>query len=107
MAESKVFDWVASELERRTPLSSLEARGTLRLVLKDAGLDVSSVAAYQMDVVLKRLMPAALTKRRVADAASLCAELAADLTNSAVAASPARDTAYDVFERLEGSRSKK
>ncbi len=107
MAESKVFDWVAGELQRRTQLSSLEARGTLRLVLKDAGLDATSVAAFQMDVVLKRLMPAALTKRRVAGAPELCAALAADLSSAAIASGPAKDTAYDVFERLDGGRSKK
>jgi hypothetical protein len=107
MAESKVFDWVAMELQRRTHLSSLEARGTLRLVLKDAGLDVSSVATFQMDVVLKRLMPSALRKRRVTDAAEICAALAADLAGADVDAGPAKDTAYDVFERLDGRRSKK
>lgn len=106
MAESDVFVWVAGELERRTHLSRLEARGTVRLVLKDAGLDPTSVAAYQMDVVLKRLMAAALSKRKVGDAAILCAALAQELKESAAGSSPSRETAYDVFERLEGGESK-
>jgi hypothetical protein len=102
MAESEVFVWVASELESRTALSRLEARGTVRLVLKDAGLDPNSVAAFQMDVVLKRLMPAALTKRKVEDAAELCAALAAALKDSGAGRSEAVETAYDVFRRLDG-----
>ena len=103
MAESEVFAWVAKELEERTHLSRLEARGTVRLMLKDAGLDPNSVAAHQMDVVLMRLMPAALNKRRVADAEQLCHEIAAKLRESGASVSepPADDTAYDVFARLD------
>lgn len=104
-----MFDWVADELERRTSLSRLEARGTLRLVIKDAGLDPGSVAAFQMDIVLKRLMPDALAKRRVANAAQLCHSLAEALKSAASGLSTGqrRDTAYDVFERLEGTAGRK
>lgn len=102
MAESAVFDWVATELEARTRLSRLEARGTLRLVLKEAGLDPNSVAGFQMVIVLERLLPKTLERRRVDDAATLCRVLAADLRTSSVAKSATRDTAYDVFERFDG-----
>ena len=105
MAESEAFDWVASALEQRTHLSRLEARGTVRLVLKDAGLDPASVAGYQMQVVLERLMAPALQKRKVSDAAALCRALAAEL-KGAVTQERQDDTAYDVFERLDGGRSK-
>ncbi len=73
------------------------------LVLREAGLDPSSVAAYQMDVVLMRLLPAALNNRRVADAEQLCHEIAAKLRESGASLSepPMEDTAYDVFARLD------
>jgi hypothetical protein len=43
MAESKAFDFVCSELERRTSMTRLEARGTVRIALKDAGLAADTV----------------------------------------------------------------
>lgn len=102
MAESGVFDWVANELERRTALSRLEARGTLRLVLKDAGLDPGSVAVFQMDVVLKRLLSGALSKRRVTGSSELCLALAAELPEAVRSDARPKETAYDVFARLDG-----
>ena len=45
MASTPSFEWVSQELERITSLERLEARGTLRLVLKKAGLDASGVTA--------------------------------------------------------------
>jgi hypothetical protein len=100
--ESIIFDWVSRELERRTALSRLEARGTLRLVLKHAGLDPTSVSAHQMLVVVERLLPSALSKRKVDSADSLCRVLVDDLRTYAMNAPQAdTETAYDVFERLD------
>jgi hypothetical protein len=39
-----LFDFVAEQLEHHTSLDRLEARGTLRLALKEAGLDPQSIA---------------------------------------------------------------
>ena len=35
---ASIFDFVADELEKRTDLAKLEARGTVRLALKEADL---------------------------------------------------------------------
>jgi hypothetical protein len=103
-----VFDWVSGELERRSALSRLEARGTLRLVLKHAGLDPSSVSSQQMVVVVERLLAGALTKRKVDGAEPLCGTLAEDLRRwAANAPQPQADTAYDVFERLDSDRARR
>jgi hypothetical protein len=101
MSESRVFEWLAEELVERTTLSRLEARGTIRLVLKDAGLDPASVSPAHLGVVVSRLLPDALRKRRVAEADILCEKLLAALRVWASRMpAPIHDSAYDVFERL-------
>ena len=108
MAESDIFDWVSTELERRTPLSRLEARGTVRLLLKDLGLDPSSVSAHQMVIVVERLLAPALSKRKVPDAATVCEQLEKALRERA-RHHPDRheESAYDVFERFDSDATRR
>jgi hypothetical protein len=42
MADSPCFDRVCAALESETSLDRIEARGTVRLALKGAGLDAAS-----------------------------------------------------------------
>ena len=100
MAASEVFDWVADELVARTALTRLEARGTVRLVVRDAGLNPETVAPFQMRIVLTRLMPAALERRRITDAKALCEAIAIAL-DQLPPSMPSSEDAYDVFERFE------
>lgn len=103
MAESPVFAWVSDALERHTDFKRIEARGTVRLVLRQAGLEPESVTVEQMDVVLERLLPDALRSRRVEDAREVCAELARGLGAFAARSNTdAGESAYDVFRRLGG-----
>jgi hypothetical protein len=108
VAESDVFDWVSTELERRTSLSRLEARGTVRLLLKDLGLDPTTVSAHQMAVVIERLLAPALSKRKVQDAAELCLQISLDLADR-MHQQPDRhrDSAYDVFERFDSDATRR
>jgi len=80
MADSPVFDAACAELERRTDMDRLAARGTVRIGLKSAGLAVASVDPEQMTVVLRRLLPAELESRGIADAAGVCAAIAEALS---------------------------
>ncbi len=105
MAETPAFEWTADAVEAATELSRIEARGTVRLVLKEAGLEPSSVNGQQMQVVLKRLMPAALDRRRVEDAEALCNQLAEKLSRQSLGGA-SRESAHDVFARLGGRRRK-
>jgi hypothetical protein len=57
MSDSPVFEWACATLERASNLSRLQARGTMRIVLKLAGLDSKSLRAVQLRVVVERLMP--------------------------------------------------
>lgn len=101
MSESTVFGWLGDALEKRTSLSRIEARGTVRLVLKDAGLEPGAVNAAQLSVVITRLLPMALERRGVADARELCEALREELRGFAkTLTQPEKDTAYDVFERI-------
>ena len=65
MADSATFEWVCNELEQRTSLDRLEARGTVRLSLKQAGLEPGTVTTEQMKVVLEKVLPSELDSRGV------------------------------------------
>ena len=71
MAES-LFEFVAAALEQRSGLGKLEARGTLRIALKEAGLEPRTVTPEQMAVMLTRTMPKELKARGIDQADTLC-----------------------------------
>ena len=98
MADAALFDAVAQALQKRTSFDSLQARGTLRLALKDAGLEAKSVTPAQMRVVLERLLASELRSRGVGDADTVCASL---LTVVAAIGANARasDAPEDLFVR--------
>jgi hypothetical protein len=100
MSESPGFEWLSAELEQRTALSRLEARGTVRLVLKEAGLETSSVTPAQLGVVMTRLLPTALVRRGVTEASALCDKLGIDLRVFARTVPATTDATYALFERL-------
>lgn len=74
-----IFDFVCDQLETQTQLARLEARGTLRLALKEAGLAAGTVTGKQMAVVLAKLMPGEMRARGVASADEVCRSIAAAL----------------------------
>jgi hypothetical protein len=102
MAES-VFDFVADELERRTDLEKLEARGTVRLALKAAGFNPREVTSEQMAVVLEQIMPDELTPRGIDAAQPLCAELARLVKEFQPEGEVPGTSPEDVFRRLARS----
>ncbi len=77
--DATLFDLAAERLEHHTGFDRLEARGTLRLALKSAGLNAKSVTAGQLCVVLEKVMPGELEKRGVSDAAVVCSTVIDDL----------------------------
>ncbi|MAF29509.1 MAG: hypothetical protein CL819_09835 [Croceicoccus sp.] len=76
MAESGAFSWLCAELERTSGFSRLEARGTVRLTLKQAGLRAEDLTPTQAASVVEKLLPGELAARGVADAELLCRGLA-------------------------------
>jgi hypothetical protein len=102
MADSAAFDWLCSQLEERTSLDRLEARGTVRLALRGAGLDPRSVTSGQMRVVIEKVMKDELTARGVEDVDGVCSSLATGLASQNFEAG-ASDTPDAVFSRLGGA----
>lgn len=100
MSESRAFTLVCSELEQLTRMTRLEARGTVRLALKEAGLTVDAVRNAEMLVVLKKVMPQELASRGVASGEETCRTIAAKLAG--VADSAPDQTPEAVFSRLAG-----
>jgi hypothetical protein len=101
MATSTAFEWLCEELEKTTSLDRLAARGTVRIALKQAGLEATSVTGDQLAVVLARVLPGELTGRGIEGADSVCQQVAARLEEIPAAAS-SQDTPENVFERLAG-----
>jgi len=99
--EMSLFDLAAQKLEQHTGFSQLEARGTLRIAVKSAGLDPGSLTLDELRVVFEKLMPGELEQRGVSDTAGACAAVMRDLENAPIAAtdSPSSNP-DDVFRRL-------
>jgi hypothetical protein len=101
---SRLFDFVADAIEQRTELAKLEARGTLRLALKESGFNADSVTAHDMAVVLARVMPAELTSRGIGDAESVCAKLSNSLKEFKDAVEEHGNASPEsIFARLAGN----
>ena len=99
MADSPAFDLVADELAQATDLARMEARGALRIVLKQALFDSRSVSVAQMELVVERLLPEHLRCYGVPDADAVCAALAQRLKQHSPAAG-APQTPDEIFSRL-------
>lgn len=100
MADSPAFDFVCTKLEASTDLDRLAARGTVRLALKQAGLEARSVTGEQMRVVLEKVLPTELATRGIESGSSVCLEISAGL--DAVEGSGEPETPDAVFKRLGG-----
>lgn len=101
MSDLTAFERACDGLERLTDLSRLEARGTLRIALKQAGLNPASVKAAELGVVAHRVLPDELAARGIADAESICKRLRSELAE--IQDSVGADTPDAIFARLGGS----
>jgi hypothetical protein len=101
MATSTAFEWLCGELESSTELDRLASRGTVRIALKQAGLDPNAATADQLSVVLQRVLPGELGNRGIDAADGICSAIA-----SRISQIPAETSAHDspeaVFQRLGG-----
>ena len=100
MADSTPFEFACSELERTTSLDRLEARGTVRLALKETGLEARSVTPGQMATVMTRVLPKELADRGIEESEATCAAIAAAISD--LPDEEAADTPEAVFQRLGG-----
>jgi hypothetical protein len=100
MADSGAFDKACALLEEETELSRLEARGTIRIALKQSGLNPASVVASELVVVVREILPRELVSRGIENAADVCAKLRFSLAR--LGDSPRAETPESVFSRLGG-----
>jgi hypothetical protein len=82
MNERSPFDRVADELERISSLNRLEARGTLRLALKEFGFEPKNIAANQLKVVIEKCLPASLIGLGIVEGEAIAKQLAAGLVDA-------------------------
>ena len=99
MADVSVFDWVCAELEAHSSLNKLESRGTVRIVLRVAGLEARTVTPGEMQVAVSKVLPDELRARGVEDNTTLCEGLAERLAHETFD-SVSVESAHAVFERL-------
>jgi hypothetical protein len=99
--DATLFDFAAERLEHHASLDRLEARGTLRIALKSAGLAPNNLTGAQLQVVFEQVMPGELDSRGVSDIRDVCAAVIADLGSTGGAAAGAGATSPDeIFRRL-------
>jgi hypothetical protein len=100
MADAEAFDYVCDYLEQNSALDRLAARGTIRIALKQAGLEARTVSPEQMTVVVEKILPKELGSRGVAEAERICTDLESGLAK--LDAGAATETPDAVFKRLGG-----
>jgi hypothetical protein len=103
MAGSSAFEWLCTALEESTTLERLEARGTIRIALKEAGLEPRTVTPSELRVVAQKILPRELRNRGVANEAALCDRMVSGLqVLESQAGGAAADTPDAIFRRLGG-----
>ena len=100
MVNAEAFDFVCDHLEQNTMLERFAARATVLIALKQAGLEVRTVAPDQMAVVTEKVLPGELGSRGIEDAENLCAAIKRGLECMDSGANA--DTPDAVFKRLGG-----
>lgn len=97
---SPAFEWVCKALVAKGVMSALEARGTVRLAVKDAGMNPATIPKVPMSIVLTRVLRKQLELRNVRDAAKIVAEIAAKLATAELTEGPSAESPEDIFARL-------
>ena len=101
MADSAAFDCASTALEQETEFDRLESRGTIRILLKQGGLDAKTVGSGDLATAIKLLLAGELESRGVKDPAPVITAVVAAL--AAVPDSEVADSPENVFARLGGN----
>jgi hypothetical protein len=99
-----LFDVAAESLEEATNMNRLAVRGTLRIAVKEAGLDPHKLTITHLRAVFEKLMPKELEARGISDPAATCHAVMDAIARSAEAIGVESSTSPDdVFKRLGGN----
>jgi len=99
MKDSPIFELVCDQLESQAGLSRLEARGTIRLLLKELGLDPQRLTKRAAVPAIERCLEQALRVRGLAAPAQATARVLQAVQESDLAG-PAGDDPEAIFERI-------
>jgi hypothetical protein len=98
---ASIFDFVSEQVESLTSLGKLEARGTVRLALKAAGLDARTLTMPQAVVTLRKIMPGEMRSRGIERGDEICRTIAARLEAAHPAGGgAAAESPEAIFQRL-------
>lgn len=93
---SALVNIAGDALAAATGLTSAQARGTLRLLLKERGVDPSIARKLDLLALLGRELPDALTKRKIAVNDEVLAKVRAS-----IAAADEHEDALDLFSDID------
>ena len=100
---TEAFDCAAEKLEDLTDFDRIEARGTVRIVLKEAGLSDKNLTLAELEAVFSKLMPEQLEKRGVDDAEAVCSAVVDEIRLAGISSKASGTASRDaVFGRLGG-----
>jgi hypothetical protein len=99
---SQAYDEFCRQIETCASLTDLQAMGTARILVKEAGLDAKTATPAQLAVVASKLLPRQLEVLGVAGSAGVAAKVHAALTTLAPS-SAASSAPEAVFRRLGGT----
>ena len=101
--QANLFDNAAECLERNTDFDRLEARGTLRLALQQAGLNPKTLTHIELRVVFEKIMPSELKLRGIGNAAEICEGVLQELKSAPSSPVETPNSSIDdIFQRLGG-----
>ena len=103
---SPAFEFVCERLEAVAKMSRIEARGTVRLALREVGKNPMYVTPQDMAMIVTRVLPRMLQNRGVKDAPNICGEIGVQLNQAKLASGATYLDPAEVFARL-GSDKKK
>ena len=73
--ERDLFTIVADRLCELSELNRLEARGTIRIAFKNAGVDAKCFGLDDLEAILAKILPGELENLGCADSRSICDEI--------------------------------
>lgn len=79
MTETIAFQTACELLEQLTIMTRAEARGTVRITLKEAGVDPCLATPAEISRTLETALPAVLRTCRIGDPERICARIVRDL----------------------------
>ena len=98
MADSETFTSAARVIEDNTHLNAMQARGLVRLLLKETGLDARSFTPQQMTQLGRTMLEGALAKNGIADTRSVVEKWL--LRAGGLQAPTLTDSVEEVFARM-------